>query len=91
MSPPDYARLETRAINTSISRTIVAENLPSEKEKLARELDSLRIGNNAGLKSLEVARLQYRSAMNNTFACAIIDSRTQILADLRKKISEKFP
>lgn len=91
VAPPTYSELSTAALNASISRTQTAENLPSEKTKLSQELDPTRIGNFTGLKSLEIARIQYRSAMNNIFACAIIDARTEIIVDLQKKIAQTFP
>lgn len=89
--PPTYAPLDASAISRTISATIAWKNLPSEKEKIVEELESIRLGNVSVLKSVEVARVQYRSAMNNIFACGIIDSRSQMLIDLQKKINEKFP
>lgn len=84
---PQYPELTQTAVNAQIARTQNLSNISEEeKNRLASELDLSRIGDFSGFKTLEVARLQYRSAMNSIFSCAIIDSRLRILDDVRSQV-----
>lgn len=84
---PQYPELKANAVNHQISRTQNLSNLSTEeKNRLASELDMSRIGDFTGFKTLEVARLQYRSTMNSLFSCAIVNSRLRILKGLRETV-----
>mgnify|MGYP001689624285 FL=1 len=84
---PQYPELKASAVNHQISRTQNLSNLSTEeKNRLASELDMSRIGDFSGFKTLEVARLQYRSTMNSLFSCAIVTSRLRILKGLRETV-----
>lgn len=84
---PQYPELKASAVNHQISRTQNLSNLSTEeKNRLASELDMSRIGDFSGFKTLEVARLQYRSTMNSLFSCAIVNSRLRILKGLRETV-----
>lgn len=85
--PPEYPELDIGKVNSHILSVIAAD----KKGVLATELDPTRIGEFSGLKSLEIARIEYRNTMDDLFACAVIDSRIQILKDLQTKINAKFP
>lgn len=85
---PQYPKLDTQAVNNQINSPNLENISDSEKEKLKKELDMQRIGEFSGFKTLEVARLQYRSTMNSLFACAIVESRLKILSDLRANFTE---
>lgn len=84
--PPKYPALDAATINAHIISAISTDTTG----KLAQELDPAKIGSFDGLKTLEVARIEYRNAMNDLFACAVIDSRIQILKDLQTKIAAKY-
>lgn len=84
---PQYPKLESEAVNSQINSPNLENLSSSEKQKLQSELNMQRLGNFDGFKTLEVARLQYRSTMNSVFSCSIIDSRLRILENLR----ENFP
>lgn len=74
-------------MNEQIARTQNLANISEdEKNRLASELDMSRIGNFDGFKTLEVARLQYRSAMDSLFSCSIVDSRLRILDNVRSTV-----
>lgn len=91
MSIPQYAELSADAVNAQIERTQNLENLTNEEKiRLKDDLNMSRIGNFAGFKTLEVARLQYRASMDSLFSCALITSRLRILDDLRAQISQTF-
>ena len=84
---PQYPELKASAVNHQISRTQNLSNLSTEeKNRLASELDMSRIGDFTGFKTLEVARIQYRSTMNSLFSCAIVNSRLRILKGLRETV-----
>lgn len=88
VKPPTYPELNAATINAHIATVIAAD---SAGGTLASELDMNRIGNFTGLKTLEIARIEYRNAMDRIFACAVIDARIQVINDLQKKIQAKFP
>jgi len=78
---PQYPKLDSSAVNAQIARTQSLSNLTqTEKQKLQQDLNAARIGDFSGYKTLEVARLQYRSTMDSLFACAVVESRLEILA-----------
>lgn len=69
-------------------RTLInTEKNPSEKAKLEKDLDPSRIGLFDGFKSVEIARIQYRTNMNRIWSCAVITSRIE----KTKKIIEMIP
>lgn len=83
---PQYPKLESSAVNAQITSPNL-ENLSwEEKERLKKDLSLERIGSFQGFKTLEVARLQYRSTMNSLFACSAIESRLLILGGLREAL-----
>lgn len=85
---PQYPELSSSAVNAQIERLQNQESLSDEeKRRLQNEATLQRIGNFSGFKTLEVARLQYRSTMNGIFACGIISSRLSILDDFREAMS----
>lgn len=89
---PQYPKLDADAINNQIRRTESLTTLTStEKERLGQDLSMDRIGNFSGYKTVEVARLQYRSTMNTLFACSVIESRLDILKNLTDEIARQFP
>ncbi len=61
-----------------------------ERLRLKRDLDPVRIGEYSGFKTLEIARVGYRTRMNSAFACAVISSRQRTLVDLQKLIGQKI-
>lgn len=84
---PQYPELSAEAVTTQMNRTQNLQNISDEqKNRLQSELSTERIGNFSGFKTLEVARLQYRAAMNSVFACGIVESRLTILAGLREAL-----
>ena len=89
---PQYPKLESTAINNQIARTQSLDTLTqSEKEKLKNDLNMNRIGDFSGYKTLEVARLQYRSTMDSLFACSVVESRLSILTGLQETIKKRIP
>lgn len=85
---PQYPKLESEAVNNQINSPNLENLSLSEKQKLQSELNMQRLGSFDGFKTLEVARLQYRSTMNSVFSCSIIDSRLRILEDLRENFTK---
>ncbi len=87
---PQYPALDTDAINNQIEKTKNLNNVSNEeKRRLQEQLAQDRIAHFNGLKVVEVARNQYRAAMNNVFGCAVVDGRLQILDTLKKKIESQ--
>lgn len=87
---PQYPELESSAVNRQIERTPNLSNISDEERgRLAQELTMGRIGNFSEFKTLEVARLQYRSTMNSIFACAVIESRLNILTKIQDVLPTK--
>lgn len=85
---PQYAELSANAVNGQIEKTQNSDAITDEERiRLAGQLNMNAIGSFDGFKTLEVARLQYRSTMNSIFACGIVSSRLSILADLREQIA----
>ena len=83
---PQYPSLDADAINRQIDRLKNMKTLTAdEQQKLINDLSASRIGLTA-FATLEVARLQYRAAMNSLFACAVVESRLNILTKLRAAI-----
>lgn len=90
VSIPDYSRLETAAINTAINQwKNDPKTLANERARLDAELDSVRIGNFSGFKTLEASRIKYRSQMNNLFACAVVTSRMKTVQNITNIVKEK--
>jgi hypothetical protein len=90
----DYAELSTQAINTTLLqyRNRIASTMsPEERARIVRDLDFSRIGNFTGFKTLEVARVQYRTQMDRVFACSVAVSRIRTIDALKKVIGSKMP
>ncbi len=58
--------------------------------RLKRDLDPVRIGEYSGFKTLEIARIGYRTRLNTLFSCAVVGSRIDTLMGLEKLISTKL-
>lgn len=58
--------------------------------RLKRDLDPVRIGEYSGFKTLEIARIGYRTRLNTLFSCAVVGSRIDTLVGLEKLISTKL-
>jgi hypothetical protein len=89
----DYPELSSKSVNATLTKW--KDNNPKwmvgeEKSRLRADLDPVTIGEYSWFKSLEVARIGYRSNMNALFACAVISSRIEILTDLQELISKKI-
>ncbi len=50
----------------------------------------MRIGEYSGFKTLEIARIGYRTRLNTLFSCAVVSSRIDTLVNLEKLISAKL-
>lgn len=89
---PQYGELKAEAVERQ-RQQLLNSSRPSEEEKnrLNDELDRIRIGNFSGFKTLEIARLQYRTTMDNLFSCAIVESRLHIINDVQTRINAAFP
>lgn len=87
---PVYARLDPPTILSTMDNIRANESLPELQARLARDLDINRIGLFDGFKTLEVARIQYRNAMDHTFACAVLANKVQTLTTLQKVIWERL-
>jgi hypothetical protein len=61
-----------------------------ERLRLRRDLDPVTIGEYDGFKTLEIARIGYRTRMNTLFSCAVVASRLDTLQDLTRLIAEKL-
>ncbi len=73
----EYAPLDGVKLNQKISSLINSEKNPNERSRLEKDLDLTRIGNFDGFKSVEIARIQYRTDMDRIFSCAVIASRIE--------------
>ncbi len=91
ISIPPYPELEKSAIEKRRDDIINAKNTPEEQERLRKELDIARITNLKTFKTLEIVRIDYRTAMNKVFGCAVIQSREAMLENLIKEIEKKYP
>ncbi|MBC7503631.1 hypothetical protein H7169_01555 [Candidatus Gracilibacteria bacterium] len=87
----DYPAFETNIVNITMAKW---RNNPQvigdEKIRLKSDLDMVRIGEFRGFKTLEVARIGYRSQMNALFACSVISSRIDTIDTLQKLIDKKI-
>ena len=85
----DYPKLNEIAINATIAEWWKSKSFSNdEKLRLKSDLDPIKIGEYTGFKTLEVARIAYRTRMNSAFSCAIISSRIKtmkVLQDIIKK------
>jgi hypothetical protein len=88
---PKYSELTKVAIEKRIQNIVNAQRSPEEQERIERDLEIGRIANLETFKVLEVARVDYRTAMNNVFGCAVIQSREDMLKNLINEISKKYP
>jgi hypothetical protein len=61
-----------------------------EKIRIRRDLDPVTIGEYRGFKTLEGARIMYRTRLNSLFACGIIASRIDSIKTLKELISKKI-
>lgn len=61
-----------------------------EKIRIRRDLDPVTIGEYRGFKTLEGARIMYRTRLNSLFACGIVASRIDSIATLKELISKKI-
>jgi len=61
-----------------------------EKLRLRRDLDPVVIGEYTGFKTLEVARIAYRTRMNTLFSCGIIADRIDTIKNLKALIAKKI-
>jgi hypothetical protein len=93
VSKIDYPALNSDTINTTMSdwRNNKQEwYIWSEKDRLQRDLSPTRIGEYTGFKTLEIARIGYRSKMNQLFACGVISSRIKTISELKDIIWKKI-
>lgn len=92
VSKIDYPEFNTQAVNTTLLRwrtdTRILWN--DEKSRIQRDLDPITIGEFSGFKTLEIARIGYRTRMNSLFACVIIWSRIETVSTLQKLIEKKI-
>ncbi len=87
-SIPAYPNLEANEILTTLSNLTSREEVPALRERIQKELDEKRIANFTGFKTLEIARIQYRTAMDHTFACSVLKSRVNTLSTLQEVINK---
>ena len=66
-------------------------NLLSEEKRLlmSKVGEGSSVWKDSGFLSLSIAESSYRDAMNKTFSCSIIGTRTKILTTLRETIEKK--
>ena len=87
----DYPAFETNIVNITMAKW---RNNPQvigdEKTRLKSDLDIVRIGEFRWFKTLEVARIGYRTQMNALFACAVVSSRIDTIDTLQKLIDKKI-
>jgi hypothetical protein len=91
----DYPEFSTSAVNAAITKWKTENSdqkwfLQSEQERLMKDLDPVRIGNFTGFKTLEVARIGYRTRMNQLFACSIVSSRINSVVWLQELTNKKI-
>ena len=87
----DYPKLNERAINATIAEWWKSKSFSNdEKLRLKSDLDPIKIGEYTGFKTLEVARIAYRTRMNSAFSCAIISSRIKTMKVLQDIINKKI-
>lgn len=88
----DYPAFSTDAVNAAIRtwRDGVNTINADEKLRLRRDLDPVTIGEYSGFKTLEVARIVYRTRMNSLFACGVIGSRIDTVKNLKELIAKKI-
>jgi hypothetical protein len=88
----DYPQFTTNTVNAAMARwrdgSITIND--NEKIRLRRDLDPVTIGEYTGLKTLEVARIMYRTRMNTLFSCGIIGSRIDTVKNLKELIAKKI-
>ncbi len=89
----DYPELQSDTINATMSKW--RDNTPewsiwSEKDRLKNDLSPNRIGEYSGFKTLEIARIGYRSKMNQVFACGVISSRIKTISELKDIVWKKI-
>lgn len=87
----DFPQLETASINSFIARYRQDPKvIGNERERLTQDLATARIGEFSGFKTLEAARVVYRTSMNKLFACAVVTSRLNTLKDVQAVIKSRI-
>ncbi len=90
VEPPNYSELTKTAIEWARSRFLSETTTPDEQARLARDLDASSL-RRSGFRTLELARVMYRSRMNRVFACSVILARENITKNLLTEIEKKYP
>lgn len=89
---PQYPELSSEAVNHQIEQIQSLDKFPiEEKNRIAKELSNNALGSFEGLKTVEVARVQYRSTMNSIFACGVTESKLRILQKTQDIVAGRFP
>lgn len=83
-----YRALDVNEQKKQIQELIGSEPNPNERAKIEKELSLDRIGNFSGFKTVEIARIVYRTNMNRIFSCAVIASRIERTQKVKKIISQ---
>jgi hypothetical protein len=87
----DYPAFDLASVNRTLAKssnnsTVVGD----EKLRLKSDLDPVTIGEYSGFKTVEIARINYRTQMNSLFACAVIASRIDTMDSLTRLIQTKI-
>lgn len=86
----DYPKLEKGAISNFISKYRSKQQVAgNDATRLRQDLNEVQIGNFTGYKTLEAARVAYRTSMNSLFACSVVSSRIHTIKDVQKIIKER--
>ncbi len=87
----DYPELNAQAVNSAMEKWKSSTELgTNEILRLKTDLDPITIGEYSGFKTLEVARIGYRTRMNSAFTCAVVSSRQKTITELQKIIATKI-
>jgi hypothetical protein len=85
---PEYSELTGSQVATTWQK-LPSEGKTSEAQsRLQTELDAKLLDPNSLFSSVKLAGVQYRKVMDETYACAVLDSRANVLRTLREQIEK---
>ena len=88
---PAYPELTKSAIESRKDAILSTKTSTEDRARLIADMDALMNDNGSTYLSIGLARIEYQTAMNKIFGCAIIQSRQNKLENLIKKIASSYP
>lgn len=85
---PEYPELSGATIAKTWQQLVNDGITPEAKNRIQTELNTTPLGSSSLFSSVKLAGVQYRKIMDETYACAVLNSRSNILQTLRLQIEK---